>query len=458
MRVADATAHRRRRSVAQQTRVVGRRGASALLAEASRIFSVEDDAARERGNELLLMVERLLREEAAAREEKARARSPEGSPGRSRDPSRKPRRRRRRRRTRDEIDESENVSEASESADDVRVFLGKLAELTSSGQRAAADTLARVLPRLAAADAAATERARASRRRVRRATTPTRRDARGARRERARVGAAMFVARRRGNRGRRLRREVDRVCYAGRAPRRRGVPPRRSLRRARRARARDKNSREWTGQRARDPPCRAGARRASRILPMSSRDGEGGVEGEGGHERGQAPRRRRREAGRSEHAWRARRPGTGTFPGTGTRRFWSCCTRWSPRRNTASERPRRTRWRRWRRRTTTRASRWRRCGAPLARRACEKRWNDASGCSARWVSPDSVPRAETLSAAFRLGRATPRSSSTPPNSTPTGSLGSWPASPSPGRASDLLAVAVSPGSMLGFEDFVGRGG
>ena len=40
----------------------------ALLAEASRIFSVEDDAARERANELLLLVERLLREEAAAKE------------------------------------------------------------------------------------------------------------------------------------------------------------------------------------------------------------------------------------------------------------------------------------------------------------------------------------------------------------------------------------------------------
>ena len=130
----------------------------ALLAEASRIFSVEDDAARERANELLLLVERLLREEAAAKEEKARARSPGGlSRSLSRSFAEAAAKTTAEEDDETESDESENVSEASESADDVRVFLGKLAELTSSGQRAAADTLARVLPRLAAADAAATE-------------------------------------------------------------------------------------------------------------------------------------------------------------------------------------------------------------------------------------------------------------------------------------------------------------
>ena len=45
-----------------------------LLREASRIFSVDEEAARERGNELLLLVERLLQEEATAVEERAAAR------------------------------------------------------------------------------------------------------------------------------------------------------------------------------------------------------------------------------------------------------------------------------------------------------------------------------------------------------------------------------------------------
>ena len=44
-----------------------------LLREASRIFSVHEEAARERGNELLLLVERLLQEEATAVEERAAA-------------------------------------------------------------------------------------------------------------------------------------------------------------------------------------------------------------------------------------------------------------------------------------------------------------------------------------------------------------------------------------------------
>jgi hypothetical protein len=162
-----------------------------LLREASGIFSVDEEAARERGNELLLLVERLLQEEAAVAEEEVGGNNAVAAAGAGA-AEKKPTPGGLSRSLSSQIIESASDSppsqptttattfasvtaatppppppptappapaldDKSDAAVQVRVFLGKLAELTSAGTRRAADTLARVLPRLATHDSAATE-------------------------------------------------------------------------------------------------------------------------------------------------------------------------------------------------------------------------------------------------------------------------------------------------------------
>ena len=430
----------------------------ALLAEASRIFSVEDDAARERGNELLLLVERLLREEAAAREEKARARAG----GLSRSLSRSfaealPRE--------DETvsDESANddddafVSEASESADDVRVFLGKLAELTSSGQRAAADTLARVLPRLAAADAAATEtlarHVAVSVARLRRldempagpAATRSRWSC-DVRRSSPRESPTTPPAR-----------GFDRVCWRGaRSEPSRGTSSTKPSPRP--PRERGINRRESGPKRARDQPCRwrsprsedypeviprrRGRRPRPRLMtkprlmtrPRRRCDDERGSFGRRSGARDASPNRtvpRELEPLTLLELLHALESTAEHGVGTAAENALEALEEAYDDARVAVEALRRA----------TRAE--------SMRKAMERRERMLREMGLTRLSPaGGDDPAGSVS-----GAATPFSASTPPNSTPAGSLGSWPASPSPGRASDLLAVAVSPGSMLGFEDF-----
>ena len=158
-----------------------------LLAEAGRLFGTDTDAAEETGNELLLLVERLLTEETAMGEDTDHTSPPNASPpnanttatpnaialapgGLTRSfsrgalggnnkqssqssppgPGTKP-------------VEVLRGNDAADVARQVEVFLVKLAELTKGGgggtkgaASRAASTLARVLPRLAAGDADAT--------------------------------------------------------------------------------------------------------------------------------------------------------------------------------------------------------------------------------------------------------------------------------------------------------------
>ena len=419
----------------------------ALLAEASRIFSVEDDAARERANELLLLVERLLREEAAAKEEKARARSPGGlSRSLSRSFAEAAAKTTAEEDDETESDESENVSEASESADDVRVFLGKLAELTSSGQRAAADTLARVLPRLAAADAAATEtlarHVAVSVARLRRLDEMPAGPAANALALELRCSSLVAEGIADDASGARLR---SRLLARGALRAVAGYLLDDAFA-APAARARDKSSREWTEACARPalPLALAALRGFSRCHPETARAAskaraatkahattrEGRSDTPGARDVPEAERFREVEPLTLLELLHALESTAEHGVGTAAENALEALEEAYDDARVAVEALRRA----------TRAE--------SMRKAMERRERMLREMGLTRLSPAGGDD----SASAVSGATTPRASSTPPNSTPTGSLGSWPPSPSPGRASDILAVAVSPGSMLGFED------
>ena len=160
-----------------------------LLAEAGRLFGADSDAAEETGNELLLLVERLLTEETAMGEDTDRASPPNAIPpnantatpnaialapgGLTRSFSRGALGGNNKQSSQSSQSSPPGPGtkpvevlrghDAADVARQVEVFLVKLAELTKGGgggtkgaASRAASTLARVLPRLAAGDADAT--------------------------------------------------------------------------------------------------------------------------------------------------------------------------------------------------------------------------------------------------------------------------------------------------------------